>query len=475
MDTAADAYIAAHDARHLDELKEFLRIPSASSLPEYRDEVRRAAEWVATQLRTLGAQDVALLPTMGNPVVYGHWPAPAGAPTALLYGHYDVQPPDPLGLWQTPPFEPTVRDGKLYARGAADDKGNMFAPLKAIEAVIATHGALPIGVKCMFEGEEEIGSPSLPGFVRENTALLAADFALCADGGMYGPDTPSLTVGTKGIAAAQIDLTTANTDLHSGQHGAAAPNAVEALARLVTTLHDDAGRVTVDGFYDDVRDLTDAERAQMAAVPFDEEAYKQELGIAALWGEPGYTPTERRWARPTIDLNGIWGGFEGVGLKTVTPCEAHAKITCRLVPNQDPAAVLDAIEAHVNAHCPPGAQVRFTRFPGAARAFAVRADHPVLTAAGDVLRDLYGKEPYVVRGGGTLPIATTLQESLGADMIFFSWGMPDDQVHAPNESWRLSGFRDARRAYAALFQRLAVGSGNPQPVAASAASTQAGT
>jgi len=457
VDSAADEYIEAHDARHLDELKEFLRIPSTSSLPDAHADVVRAAEWVAAQLRALGAADVALLPTAGNPVVYGHWPAPAGAPTALLYGHYDVQPSDPLDLWHTSPFEPTVRDGKIYARGAADDKGNMFAPLKAIEAVIATHGALPIGIKCMFEGEEEIGSPSLPGFVRDrdNAALLAADFALCADGGMYGPDTPSLTVGTKGIAAAQIDLTTANTDLHSGQHGAAAPNAVEALARLVTTLHDGAGRVTVAGFYDTVRDLTDAERAQMVAVPFDEAEYRANLGLAALWGEPGYTPTERRWARPTIDLNGFWGGFQGEGLKTVTPREAHAKLTCRLVPDQDPHAVLDAIEAHLTAHCPAGAHVTLRRFPGSARAFAVRPNHPALLAAGRVLADLYGKQPYVIRGGGTLPIATTLQEVLGADMVFFSWGMPDDQVHAPNESWRLSGFRDSRRAYAAIFGELA--------------------
>ena len=459
MDTACDEYLRAHDARHLEELMDLLRIPSISALPDHAPDVRRAAEWVADQLRGLGARDVALLPTGGNPVVYGRFPAPAGAPTAVLYGHYDVQPPDPLDLWETPPFEPTVRGGRLYARGASDDKGNMFAAIKALEAYLTIHGSLPIGLTCMFEGEEEIGSPNLHGFVREHTALLAADFALCADGAMWGPETPSLTVGSKGIAACQIDLRTASTDVHSGAFGATVPNAVEALARLVTTMHDDAGRVTVAGFYDAVRDLTAAERAQMAALPADDAALQRDLDLTAFWGEPGYTPTERRAARPTLDLNGIWGGFSGAGIKTVTPAEAHAKITCRLVPEQEPSAILDAIEAHVAAHCPPGARATVTRFPGAARAFAIRQDHPALLAARRVLADLYGKEPLAVRLGGTLPIAETLQTELGADMIFFSWGMPGSNVHAPNESYRLDAFMAARRAYCALFPELAAAYG----------------
>ncbi len=458
-DIACDAYLQEHDARQLEELKTLLRIPSISSLPEHREDMRQAAEWVADRLRTLGARDVALLPTNGNPVVYSHWPTPDGAPTAILYGHYDVQPPDPLDLWETPPFEPTVRDGRLYARGAADDKGNMFAAIKGIETYLAVHGALPIGLKCMFEGEEEIGSPNLHQFVRDNAALLAADFTLSADGGMWGPDNPSLTVSSKGIAACQIDLRTANTDLHSGQHGAATPNAVEALARLVTTMHDDAGRVTVAGFYEPVRDLTTEERARIAAVPFDETEYQRELDLPALWGEPGYTVNERRGARPTLDLNGIWGGFTGEGLKTVTPAEAHAKITCRLVPNQEPGAVLDAIEAHVAAHCPPGATATLRRFPGAARPFSINMDHPALQAARGVLADLYGKEPLVIRLGGTLPIAETLQTEIGADMVFFSWGMPGDQVHAPNESYLLDAFMMSRRAYCALFPALAAAYG----------------
>lgn len=452
---ACEAYLREHDARQLAQLEAFLRIPSVSSLPDHAGEVRRAAGWVADRLRALGAREVALLPTAGNPIVYGEWPAPEGAPTAILYGHYDVQPPDPLDLWTTPPFEPTVRDGRLYARGAADDKGNMFAPLAAIEALIATGNGVPIGIKCLFEGEEEIGSPSLPPFIRANRDRLRADFALCADGGMWAPDQPSLTVSAKGIAAAQIDLATARTDLHSGGHGAAVPNAVEALARLVTTLHDDHGRVAVRGFYDPVRDLTAAERAAFEAIPFDEDTYRRDLGLKALWGDPEYTALERRWARPTIDLNGIWGGFTGEGLKTVTPRAAHAKITCRLVPHQEPGAVLDAIEAHLAAHCPPGATVTLRRFGGAARPFAIRPDHPALATARAVLADLYGKEPLTTRAGGTLPLAETLQTELGADMVFFSWGMPGDNVHAPDESLLLDAFAMARRAYCALLTALA--------------------
>jgi acetylornithine deacetylase/succinyl-diaminopimelate desuccinylase-like protein len=458
VDSACDAYLEEHDARHLEELKEFLRIPSVSSLPEHRDDVRHAAEWVADRLRELGAQGVELLPTGGNPVVYGEWPAPEGAPTALLYGHYDVQPPDPLDLWESPPFEPTVRDGKLYARGAADDKGNMFAPLKAIEALVATQGRVPIGLKCLFEGEEEVGSPSLPGFVRDNAARLKADFALSADGGMWGLDTPSLTLGSKGVAACQLDLRTANTDLHSGQYGAAVPNAVEALARLVTTMHDDAGRVTVPGFYDAVRELSAEERAQIAQVPFDEEEYRGRLGLEALWGEPGYTVLERAWARPTLDLNGIWGGFTGEGLKTVTPCEAHAKITCRLVPTQDPDRIRALLRAHVERHRPPGVRVSLGDRTGGAKPYLIPADHWGNRAAAAVLKELYGREPLHVRSGGTVPVMDLFKTTLGAETVGFGFGQDDEHFHAPDEFMRLANFERGLRGYCMLFQHLGAAS-----------------
>lgn len=453
-ESAGDAYLREHDDRHLEELKAWLRIPSVSALPRHAGDMRRAAEWAVAQLRALGAREAALLPTAGNPVVYGRIPAPAGAPTALLYGHYDVQPADPLELWESPPFEPAVRDGRLYARGASDDKGNCFAALKGIEALLATAGRLPIGITFMIEGEEEIGSPSMAAFVRERRDLLAADFVLCADGGQFGPDQPSLSISSKGIAAGQLDLRTNAGDLHSGSYGASAPNAVEALTRLVASMHDAAGRVTVPGFYDDVRALTPAERAQIAAIPFDEEEFRRLVGAPALWGEPGYSVLERNWTRPTLDLNGLWGGFQGEGMKTVTPCEAHAKITCRLVADQEPGRILDLIEAYAHAQCPPGATVTMQRF-GSSHPFSVRPDHPALGAAGRVLEGLYGKEPLIIRMGGTLPIAATLQQELGADMIFFSFGLPGNNNHAPNEWYRLDSFMIARRAYCALLPELA--------------------
>ncbi len=452
---AWEQYLSDHEDQHLEQLKEFLRIPSVSALPEHQADVLRAAEWVAEQLRQAGVPDVALLPTERNPIVYGHWHVGDDQPTALIYGHYDVQPPDPLNLWESPPFEPVIRDGRIYARGACDDKGNMFNPVKAIEALARTQGQPPINVKFFIEGEEEIGSPSLPAFVQSERDRLACDFVICADGDMFGPDDPSLTIATKGLAACQVDLRTATTDLHSGMYGASVPNAVQAMAQLAATLHTSDGRVAVEGFYDRVRDLTPEEREEIAAIPFDHEGYRLECGASCLWGEPEYSVLERNWARPTLDLNGIWGGFQGPGTKTVTPCEAHVKITCRLVPDQEPDEILDLIERHVIKHCPPEAELTFTRFPGSARPFAVRRDHPALQTAGAVLRDLYGKEPLVMRMGGTLPVAEIFQRELGADMIFFTWGMPGSRIHAPNEWYRLEDFRIARRAFCAYLTALA--------------------
>jgi len=453
---AWEQYLSDNRERHLDELFEFLRIPSVSSLPEHKDDMRRAAEWVAGKLRAAGVPRVEILETAGNPVVYGEWNIDESKPTALIYGHYDVQPPDPLELWDTPPFEPDVRNDRIYARGSADDKGNSFMPIKAVEAMQATAGTPPINLKFNFEGEEEIGSPSLPAFVRESAELLACDFVLCADGGMWGPDTPSLTLGTKGITGCQVDITTAGTDLHSGMFGASVQNAVRAAAQLAATFHDSDHRVAVEGFYDDVIPLSDEERADFAEAPFDPTGHLDEIGATAFVGETGYTPVELNWARPTLDLNGIWGGFTGPGTKTVTPAEAHFKITCRLVPDQDPDKIIDLIESHVHEHAPPGATVKVDRgTTGGSRAFRVTRDHPAIQAAYETLGDLYDRDPYFVRLGGTLPIAATYQEVLNADMIFYSWGMPDSRAHAPNENFQLRSFDLARRGYCALFERLA--------------------
>ncbi|ACM06649.1 dipeptidase [Thermomicrobium roseum] len=450
-----DRYLAEHEAEHLQALGDLLRIPSVSALPQHQADVQRAAEWVAARLRAIGVPEVRLLETERNPIVFGHWPVDPSLPTALVYGHYDVQPPDPLELWETPPFEPTLRDGRLYARGASDDKGNLFAALCGIEALVRIIGHPPINLKFFFEGEEEIGSPSMAAAIRQYRELLACDVVISADGGMYGHDQPSLTLSSKGICACQVDLRTAATDMHSGQYGAVIANAVQTLVQLAATFHTPDGRVAVAGFYDKVRELSPEERAEIAAVPFDPDEFLANVGAKALWGEPGYTPLERAWARPTLDLNGFWGGFQGEGIKTVTPCEAHLKITCRLVPDQDPEEILDLIERHVQAHCPPWAEVRVTRFPGSARPFAIRRDHPALAAAREVLRELYGKEPLMTRVGGTIPVAELFQRELGADMLFFAWGMPDNRVHAPNESYRLEDFRTMARAYVRLLPRLA--------------------
>lgn len=449
-----ESSLVQYEAEHLEALRDFLRIPSVSALPQHQADVQRAAEWVAQRLRTLGIPDVRLLPTERNPIVYGQWIVDPTLPTVLVYGHYDVQPPDPLELWETPPFEPTLRDGRLYARGASDDKGNMFAALCGIEALIRIIGHPPVNLKFFFEGEEEIGSPSMPGAVRQYRELLACDVVVSADGGMYGHDQPSLTLSSKGICACQVDLRTAATDMHSGQYGAVIANAVQTLVQLAATFHTPEGRVAVAGFYDKVRELSPEERAEIAAVPFDPEAYLATIGAKTFWGEPGYTPLERAWARPTLDINGFWGGFQGEGIKTVTPCEAHLKITCRLVPDQDPDEILQLIEQHVQAHCPPWADVQVTRLPGSARPFAIRRDHPALAAARAVLRELYGKEPLLTRVGGTIPVAELFQRELGADMLFFAWGMPDNRVHAPNESYRIEDFRTMSRAYVRLLLRL---------------------
>ncbi|MGH9176118.1 MAG: dipeptidase, partial [Vicinamibacterales bacterium] len=419
---AWEGYLEEHHDQHLSELFDLLRIPSVSALPDHRDDVRRAAEWVADALRAVGVPTVEIMPTAGNPVVYGEWTVAPSKPTALIYGHYDVQPPDPLELWESPPFEPTIRDGLIYARGASDDKGNLFLPIKALEALVQTQGEPPINLKFTIEGEEEVGSPNLPVFIRAHKDLLACDVVLCADGGMFSADTPSIATASKGICACQVNIRTTNSDLHSGQYGASAPNAVQAAVQLAATLHTPEGRVAIAGFYDTVRDLTEQERREFAEAPFSEEEYKRDLGVDELWGEPGYTPVERNWARPTCDINGFWGGFQGEGIKTVTPREAHFKLTCRLVANQEPGAILELIERHVAAHCPPGATVTVDRFPGSARPFSIRRDHPVLVAAEETLGDLYDRDPYVIRAGGTLPVAETYQTELGADLIFYSFG-----------------------------------------------------
>lgn len=449
-----DQYFGEHRERHLEELKDFLRIPSVSALPKHKEDVRKAAEWAADNLRKSGVPHVEILETDGHPSVYGEWIVDPGKPTYLIYGHVDVQPVDPEHLWDSPPFEPTVRDGRLYARGAADDKGNAFIPVKAIEALAALDGKPPVNIKFLIEGEEEVGSPNLPPLLEREAERLQCDAVLCADGGFYRVQQPDVTVGSRGICAMQISVLGATSDLHSGSYGGAIQNPLHALAAIVAGLRDAEGKVLVDGFYDGVRDLSDTEKSQFAAVPFDEAEFLHGIGVTEAFGEPGYTTLERLWARPTLEINGMWGGFQGEGTKTVLPNEAHAKITCRLVPAQDPQQVLDAIEAHVLANVPKGVTVTVEKYAGSARAYLMEADHPVLDEAGAVLEEVYGEKPVFTRTGGTLPVAAMVEDILKTDFIFFTFGDPDNQVHAPNEFFRLESFDKGVRAYVQLLNRL---------------------
>jgi len=451
---AAEAYLAKHRERHLGELQDFLRIPSVSALPVHRADVARGADWLAVRLRATGAAEVRIMPTDGNPVVYGAWPARASAPTILLYGHYDVQPVDPVALWQTPPFEPAVRDGRLVARGASDDKGSLFIPLAALDAIRSVAGAPPVNVKFLFEGEEETGSPNLAPFLDAHRELLRADVTVSADGGQWDADTPALALGNRGMTGLQIDLGGAGTDLHSGTYGGAVANPIHALAELLAGMHSADGRVTVDGFYDAVRTVTPAERQDLARVPFDETVFKRGLGVTELVGEAEYTPLERTWIRPTLEVNGIWGGFQGAGTKTVLPNEAHAKITCRLVPDQDPDRIADAVERHLRRHVSPGITLTVTRSKGKSRPYLMPASHPALAAAATALRAAYGRDPVRVRVGGTLPVADLVRRALGTWLVFFAFGEPDNLVHAPNEFLRLQTFDRGTRAYVRFFDEL---------------------
>jgi acetylornithine deacetylase/succinyl-diaminopimelate desuccinylase-like protein len=437
------------DPRYLRELTEFLGIPSISADPARRPELRQAAEWVAAQLAFARGRVVE---TDGHPVVLGEWLGAPGAPTILVYGHYDVQPPGDEAAWETPPFSPSVRDGRIYARGATDDKGPMLVPLKVAEAYLDQFGALPLNVRFLFEGEEEIGSPSLAGVLRDHRHELTADVVISADGAMWRSSEPSIAIAAKGLLALDIVVTGPGADLHSGRHGGAIQNPLHALAQILAGLHDADGTVAVGGFYDDVRPLSAADRAALARVPFDEEAYRAEVGVTALHGEPGFTTLERLWTRPTLEVNGVEGG---AGF-TVIPRRAAAHVTCRLVPDQEPAAILEAVAGHVGAHTPPGVEVAVDAAPGAVPAYAIGADHVAVQAATSALRTVYpGEETLLVRIGGTLPAASLFEEILGLKTLLFSFSTADEQLHAPNEFFRLSRLGEGMRAWAELWRLLA--------------------
>ena len=384
------AHLKDNHDRILSELIEFAAIASVSTDPANASDVTKAAEWVAGKLSAAGPLTVRTMVTPGNPVIYGEWLGAPGKLTVLVYGHYDVQPPDPLHKWTSAPWVPTLREGRLYARGVSDDKGPMLIPIKVAESFLAVTGGLPINVKFMFEGEEEIGSPSLDAFILQHQELLAADVVLSADGAMWRINEPSLTVASRGLAGLELTLTGASKDLHSGRHGGGVANPLHAMARLIASLHDADGRVAVEGFYDRVWGLTAAERAEIAALPFDEQAYLAQVGAPGVVGEPGYSTLERQWTRPTLEVNGMWGGYQGPGQKTVIPNDAHAKITCRLVPDQQPGKIQTQVARHLEAHVPPGTRLSLSLADHGSRAAHVAADHFALRAADRALEATYG-------------------------------------------------------------------------------------
>ncbi len=448
-----DAHLRSHRERDLAALCELLRIPSVSALPEHAADVRDAAAWVARALQGAGATSARVVETPGHPAVLGTWRSGRpGAPTVLVYGHFDVQPPDPVEAWTSPPFEPTMRDGRLYARGATDDKGNLLAPVRAAAALVAATGELPVNLVFLFEGEEELGSPNLVGLLRAHADELCADALLSADGVMYAHDRWSVLLGLKGLVSVEVHVRTAAHDLHSGVYGGLAPNAAQALAQLLSTLVAPDGSILVEGLASREA-LSAADREQLAAVPFDADRVLAEGGIAAFWGEPGHEPLERNWLRTTLDVAGVWGGFQGPGTKTIIPGEAGAKITCRLAPGLAPAHAIDLLRAHVARHTPPGAQARVDALPVAVEPFAIAADDPVVEIVRGALRRESGHEPLAMRSGGSLPVAGMLRQELGLDTVMLCWSMPDERLHAPDEFLRLESFDRGARVYADVLAR----------------------
>src|SRR5256714_6881389 len=397
-----EAYLDANRDKRLASYEAFLRIPSISALPAHAPDCRRAAEFIAGELRGMGVEHVDVSPTAGHPVVYGDWLHAAGAPTVLVYGHYDVQPVDPLELWDSAPFEPVVRDGRILARGAADDKGQIHMRLRATEAILATKGALPVNLRFIFEGEEESASEHLDKWLEDNRPRLSADLAVISDTGFFEGNLPAITLSLRGIMYAQIDVTGASVDLHSGGFGGAVENPANALARIVAQLKGDDGRIRIPGFYDDVVELSPAERTALAALPFDEDAYRDGLGLPALAGEAGYTTLERRGVRPTLDVNGIWAGFQGEGAKTIIPAHAHAKVSCRLVPNQEPDRIFELFRDHVARIAPPGVRTTVTLL-GRGRPSLTPMDHPATQAAARAIEAAFGRPAPYIRARGSIP------------------------------------------------------------------------
>ncbi|HET9743193.1 MAG TPA: dipeptidase [Terriglobales bacterium] len=455
MSSAAVDYAIQNHPRFLAELKDLLRIPSVSTLPQHKPDIDKAAEFLAAQMRAIGLEHVQVIKTSGHPLVYADWLHAEGKPTALCYGHYDVQPPDPLNEWTTPPFEPTERNQNLYARGAVDDKGQMFMHLKALESLMKTgHGKLPINVRLLLEGEEEVGGESIAKYVAENPDKLKADFALVSDTEMYAPDLPTLCVGLRGMVYTEVEARGAKTDLHSGMYGGAAPNPFVTLAQIIAKLKDENGRILIPGFYDRVVKPSDDEIKDWSKLPFDEEEYrKNEVGSTELTGEPGYSVAERTWARPSLDVHGMPGGFVGAGAKTVIPARAAAKISMRLVPDQRPDEIYKLFTKYVESIVPRGIQISIKQWSGA-DPMVIPTDNPYVRAAKNAMRDVFAKDTVFIRSGGSIPVVADFAKHLSIPSVMMGFGLPDDNLHAPNEKFHIPNFYRGIESIIRFFQKL---------------------
>lgn len=454
MSIEALKHLAAREESLISDLKELIRIPSQSGTPESAADVRRAAKWAHDRLVKAGLENVEILETAGFPIVYADWLHATDAPTILIYAHYDVQPATPLESWKSPAFEPEIRDGRLFGRGAADDKSGVVTSIAAVEALLANGGA-GVNVKFLFEGEEEIGSPSFEPFLQAEKARFACDLVVSADGGQWSADQPCLLLGLRGMCVGEIHVKGPNSDLHSGGHGGAIMNPIEALGRILATLRHPDGRIAIEGFYDDVADPTPAEREAIARVPFDDEAYPARMGVPAAHGEPGFTILERRWVRLTFEVNGAWGGHTGPGPKTIIPSAAHAKFSCRLVANQDPDRIFGLVRKHIVENAPPGVEVRVEREPSKAFPYAMSAEHPANRLVAGVLGEIYGVAPYEARTGGSIPVVPIFGTILGVDTVFMGSGTNDSNLHAPNEFVYVRNVHRGAQALVLLLPRLA--------------------
>jgi len=431
-------YVADHKQRFLDELFELLRFPSVSADPQYKEEVLKTADFVAQKLRDAGADKVEVCPTAGYPIVYAEKIIDPGKPTVLVYGHYDVQPADPLELWHTPPFEPTIRDEKIYARGACDDKGQFYMHVKAFELMMETNG-LPCNIKFMIEGEEEVGSNNLGTFVQQNKERLKSDVVLISDTAMISMENPSLETGLRGLSYLEVEVTGPNRDLHSGVYGGAVANPATILCQLIASLHDENNHITIPGFYDDVLELSQTERDALNRAPFDLEDYKKDLAIGEIWGEKGYSTIERTGTRPTLEVNGIWGGYIGEGAKTVLPSKASAKISMRLVPNQQSDKITKLFKDHFEKIAPKYVKVKVTPHHGG-EPVVTPTDSVAYRAAQKAIAESFGKEPIPTRGGGSIPIVALFEKELGIKTVLMGFGLDSDNLHSPNEKYDIANY-----------------------------------